>query len=282
MTKITKVAGVLRFQIHQFIMNYKNTVVLVLVCIFIWSNTQQVTDFAKMVSIKIHPWLFPHFINDYICQFVFSAAIIALFCDAPWDNDLSTYTLVRTGKRVQCVGHLIYILTLSGVFTLFIYIISVVTMLPSVEFKNNWGRVIGTLARTDASAQIMLSFNVNDFIIGAYTPMKATLYSFLLEWACFMWLGTLLYTLNRHIGKNIGTYISSCFVLLDITIANDWLPSAYRFSPITLAQLSSFIGMNKRYGVTLTYAIYFFLISIIILCTISLLLSRRKRLWITW
>lgn len=70
----------------------------------------------------------------------------------------------------------------------------------------------------------------------------------------------------------VGTFLAVAFVLLDIMISNEWTPGAYAFSPITLAQLSSLSGMNQRYGITLTYASKFFVISLcvlIALCTSS-------------
>ena len=139
-----------------------------------------------------------------------------------------------------------------------------------------WGKILGTLARTNAGSQYGLVFTVQDLLIGAYSPERAMLLSVLLEWACFVWLGLLIYLLNRHIRKMSGIFAAAVFVLLDLTIANELTPSAYHLSPITLAQLSAFSGMNARHGITLAYAVKFFAFGIAILIAVNLILSRRK------
>lgn len=277
MTTMRRIQKIWLFQMKQTLASRKTYAVLILIGIFTWSNAQQISDFASMVQIKAHPWVFPHIVNDFICQFVFAAACITLFSDAPWNTDLSSYLVVRSGKRTQCAGHIFYIASLSFCFIAYILIVSIVALLPNIEFADGWGKVLGTLARTDASSQIGLSFSISDYLIGAFTPVKATLLSVILEWACFTLLGLVTYILNSHLGKYVGICISAIIVLLDITIANEWTPFAYHFSPITLAQLTSFVGMNNRFGITLLYAGTFFISCISMLIIIILLLSRRKQ-----
>lgn len=63
----------------------------------------------------------------------------------------------------------------------------------------------------------------------------------------------------------MGTFLSAGFVLMDITVANEWLPWFYRISPVTLAQLQALRGKNSLYQVDLDYALSFFGVSIVCL-----------------
>ena len=108
-------------------------------------------------------------------------------------------------------------------------------------------------------------FSVDDYVIGAYSPLQATLLSFLLSWACCVWLGLLTYFFNYVTEGYTGTFISAGFVLMDITVANEWLPWFYKISPVTLAQLQALKGNNSLYQVDLCYALWFFGVSIVCL-----------------
>lgn len=276
MTFLRKMKAVFLFQMRQIFATWKNPVVFLLVGIFVWANVQQVGDFAKIVGLRVHPWLFSHLTNDFVCQLVFTAACVAIFCDAPWNTRLSEYILVRSGKRAQSGGHILYIAILSLVYTLFIFVMSVFAVSFNAEFAGGWGKVLGTLARTNAGIQIGMSFEINDFLIGAYTPFYATALSFILEWACFTWLGLCVYLCNKYIGKMSGFFAATVFVLLDITVANEFNLSAYHFSPITLSQLSALQGMNAQHGITLGYAVCFFAFGISAMVATALFLSRRN------
>ncbi|MDR2357208.1 MAG: hypothetical protein LBD92_03855 [Oscillospiraceae bacterium] len=271
-----KFSVTLLFQVKQSFSTWRVRGIFILVGVFIWMNAQPVGDFAASVGLGVRPWLFGHFVNDFVCQLIFTAACVALFADAPWDTAMSLYILPRSGKLAQCAGHVLYVAVMALLFTLFIFFVSVAAVLPVLEFGEGWGKALGTLARTNASSQFAMTFAVNDFLIGAYTPVQATLRSFFLEWACFTWLGLTIYLLNRNISRTTGTFAAVVFVLLDITVANELSKTVYHFSPITLAQVTSLVGLNAHYGITLRYAVLFFGCGIAALILVNLIMARRR------
>lgn len=271
--------AVLRLRLGQTFTGWKNISVLVLTGIYLWSCVEPVGKFADMVGIKVRPWLFPHLVNDYMVQMMLSAACAALFCDAPWRDGLREYVAVRTGRRAEGAGHVLYILTLSGLFTLFILLMSVLPNLTRTEFSAGWGKVLGTLARTDRGREVGLSFPVYDVLIGAWDPAAATATSFLLEWSCFTFLGMTEYVFNRHVGKTCGVFAGGFFVLLDLTAYNNLGARFYRFSPLTLAQLSQLRGLNRQlHQIDLPYAARFFALSLTGLAAFIILFARRREI----
>ncbi len=152
--------------------------------------------------------------------------------------------------------------------------------MPRLDFNKEWGIIWGTLARTNAGMQFDVPFYVYDYIIGAFSPARATGISFLLEWACVTWLGFIVYVFNFITQKPVGIVIASLFVFLDVMIHNSWTPKAFLFSPLTLAQLKALSGNNISYGLTVEYAASFFAVTIILFILICLLLGSRKyRRW---
>lgn len=277
-----KIYRVYAFQMKQIRSNQRIMLIFILIAIFVFSNLQGVLDFSLDVGISVTPWAFSHITSDYICQLVVMAGAVALFCDAPFKSDITKYILPRAGYTAWIVGHCMYIMVLSLLYVCVILLSSILPLLPNIQFDGGWGKIWGTLARTTVGLQYGIPFAVDDYVIGAYTPWQATALSVLLSWSCCVWLGLITYFFNTVSNSYVGTFVAAGFVLMDITVANEWLKWFYKISPVTLAQLQALKGNQSLYQVTLEYALWFFGISIFCLlvgCVVTPKIQsiRRKR-----
>ena len=82
------------------------------------------------------------------------------------------------------------------------------------------------------------------------------------------------YFVNSVTNTYIGTFLSAGFVLMDITVANEWLPWFYKISPVTLAQLQALKSIDSLYRLDLNYALWFFGVSIVCLLAGCILASK--------
>lgn len=251
--------------------------VFLLVFLFTWSNMLAIGDFADAMDLRVAPWGFPHLVNDWLCMLVIMGGAAALFCDAPFRSELQIYILPRAGQAAWTLGHILYILVLSFLYVLMLLIASVIPFLPGLDLQMGWGKIWGTLARSFLGSKYGVQFQISDYLIGVYKPLEATLYSFLLVWVCCLWLGMLTYFVNTLTGNDTGTFLASGFVLMDLTIANEWLPWFYRISPVTMAQLHTLKQTGRSiYGVTPQYAACFFSITILCFAAGTFLTGKRK------
>lgn len=274
----TKCRRVFAFQMRQTVSTYRIPLIFILEVVFVSSSLTGVSDFSADVGIAATPWAFPHITSDYICQLFIMAGAVALFCDAPFHSELERYILPRTGHMAWAMGECMYIFVLSLLYMLFILLTSILPLTGSIDWRNSWGKIWGTLARTSALSQYGVAFSVYDSIIGMYTPLEATTLSFLLSWACCVWLGLLAYFLNYVTGKSTGTLAAAGFVLMDITVANEWSPWFYKLSPVTLAQLQALAGRSSIYELDLGYALWFFGLSIVCLLA-GCIAAPKLKLW---
>lgn len=277
-----KIYRVYAFQMKQIPSNQRIMLIFILIAIFVFSNLQGVLDFSVDVGISVTPWALSHISSDYICQLVIMAGAVALFCDAPFKSDITKYILPRAGYTAWIGGHCMYIVVLSLLYVCLVFLSTILPLLPNIEFDGDWGKIWGTLARTIVGSQYGIPFTIYDYVIGAYTPWQATALSFLLSWSCCVWLGLVTYFFNSISNSYVGTFIAAGFILMDITVANEWLPWFYKISPVTLSQLQALKGNESLYRVTLEYALWFFGISIVCLlvgCVITPKIQsiRRKR-----
>lgn len=266
--------------LHISIYNFKRNLssirllaVLLIIAGFIMQNLEAVLNFSNFVHVKVSPYAFPHLANDYICQLVMMAGAVFIFSNAPYEDDGYFYMLARSGKLPWALGQIFYSIGISLVYVFFLFLLSVLPLLVNMEIGSEWGKIWGTLAKTDAGEQVGLLFSVSEYMVSHYSAVFALFISLLLEFLCISWIGLLVYLLNKFTGKAVGTCAAAFFVLLDICISNDWMNWANRFSPITLAQINRYSGLNLKYQITLKYGILFFVIGILVLSVLCILVN---------
>lgn len=264
------------FHLRQALEQPKMLLILLLESIFIYSTTRPVTTFAIAMGMNVGPWAFPHLTGDFICQLVIICGLVFAFCDAPFENGAHMYIQSRAGEIAWTFGTCVYIAVMSFLYLSCILIVSILALIPQLNFDSGWGKIWSTLARTTAGMQYGMIIAVNDYIIGAYNPIEATITAFLLEWACCIWLGLVIYLFNRISGTPLGCFIAAGFALLDIAIWNEWSYVFYRISPLTMAQLSAISRPESLYGLSKNYAISFFVVGIVILTSACIILPTVK------
>lgn len=279
---LSKAIKVMWFQLKQNITSTRVILLFSLIAIFTFSTIRPVNDFANAFEIGITPWVFSLFTNDYVCQLVVMAGVILLFCNAPFRNEIYNYILPRAGTTAWILGMILYIVILSLLYVLLIFSVGVLVIIPNIEFEMGWGKTWGSLALGGFSSQFRIPFSVNEYIIGAYDPLRATVTSILLEWACCVFLGLVTYFLNNATNTMFGSLVAAAFVFLDITIANEWSYAFYKISPVTMAQIHTLTSSKSMYGLTLAYAVKFFAVSTILLsfsCIVTPYIKKKLAIW---
>lgn len=264
MHSIIKIYRVFCYQLKRELASKRVIVLFLVIGIFIYSNMEPVSKFCMSVGIKATPLGSIFMINDFIYQTVFMIGVVFLLSIAPYRGEVYRYIVYRSGTVEWEVGNILYIFMITFIYLVFIVLMSIIGLKGNVIFSADWGKIWGTLARTNAAQQFGVQFDVNEYIIGRYNAMPAIINSFLLEWVCFIWLGLCMYFMNSISKKGLGILIDGLFIFLDAMIYNSWTPQAYRFSPVTLSQLSVYTKGNLYYGISLNYAYFFYLITNII------------------
>jgi len=273
-----KSVKIMWFQVKQNLASVRVILLFSLIFIFIFSTVRPVGDFARAYEIGITPWVFPLITNDYICQLVIMAAAVLLFCNAPFKSEAHNYLLVRAGNTPWTVGICLYIMAMSLLYVLVVLAAGLAAILARLQPDAGWGQAWGTLARApQLYGQFGISLSVNDYIIGRFRPVEATVISFFLEWACCTWLGLVVYFFNNATDTVAGSLVAAAFVFLDITIENEWSYAFFKISPVTMAQLRTLSSTHSIYHMTLRYAASFFAISIAAFVGLSLLTPYVKK-----
>lgn len=249
-----------------------------LLFLMLWNFISPISAFARSVNCRVAPWLLPYLSNWYISQMLMMLGIVFLFCDAPFMDEGQPYLLVRSGRIPWGLGQVIYIMLGTAVYLLFITIISILILSPNLFLSNGWGKVLGTLAQPNAGLQYEINLPIIYNIQLQYTPIKAFILSFLLEWCTGTMIGLVMFITNIYLKRSIGAIVGSAIVLFDFVVANSLPYYYYHFSPSSMARLTILdpTGMSPR--PTNLYAYIFFTIGIIVLSIIAVISVRKRQI----
>jgi len=272
--KANKISGYLMRMAWK---NIRIPFIFIIVVLYVMESLFAVLTFSQSVHIDVTPFAFVFLINDYKIQFVVAACAVILFCNAPFEDESYQYMVSRAGKLSWGLGQILYILKMSILYIACLATATIIPFLGHITWINEWGKIWGTLGKTNAGADFGVRLSVSQNIIREYEPVDAFIISILLEFSCILCIGLLIYLGNKVTGKSVGTFIGALTAVLDICVSNDWMEWAYGFSPVSLTQLELFNGFAPKWGINLAYAGKFFLIVIVSLSTLCVAANYKER-----
>lgn len=202
---------------RKWIVDRKLHILAIAVTIFLFCHVRPAATFASLIDANVSPWIFPHItLHPLMCESL-GCFVAVLYCDAPFIDQHSQFVLIRSGRFSWICGQIMYIVLSSGVFTLFMVLISMLSMIPYLEFTTSWGIVLKTMAVNGSVVSELLDGDypaVMSSIISNYTPIQAMIYSMGLTWLVSAFFGTLILSFNLVIGHMSGLIAAGFFMVI--------------------------------------------------------------------
>lgn len=235
-----------------------------------------VRNFSESVNLPSTPWIYPFLTGDWYIVLLEVFGAILLFCDAPFVNEGTPYILVRAGKNAWFWGQLLYIIIASILYQLYLAIIGVLLLVPNLIWSPDWGKVLGTLAQTEAGDY--LGVKLTESIVRQYTPFTATFLCFALCIIVTIFFGVLIFSVNLTFKSLWGPIIGSILALLMPFSINASGHFMFYYSPASWMS----IGLLDSTGTTGYPSIYYpFVIgTILILLLAYYSFKRHNRIYI--
>lgn len=255
----------------------KPEVYLIFIClwIFISSRVIPIRTMMEATGVSATPYLFPFLFSDSYMGFFILAGGAILFAEAPFWSGEQNGVLVRTGRTSWILGQLCYILFASFLYLAGVLILSILVLMPKLQFPNTWGSIWNTIAQTDATIEYNMNLEVSYYIISRYSPVEAMIIQFLLGLAVVVFIGVLFFFLNLNFGRKTGIVIVSVMVLFTIRI-NSFPKWIYWLFPTTWANLECMTQEFHSIGPTL-YQAEAGIILLNIICVCFILITGRKK-----
>ncbi len=234
---------------------------------------------ADYLNEKAPIWIFPFMYTKKTAKVLFMLPVTLLFCDAPFIDKNQMFVMMRTSRTKWLCGQILYIISAGAVYYLFIFAISVLSMIFWGEPSLEWDKAIVTAAYnsgvlTEANANWV---TVSRTTVEFFTPLLACFYTFLMSWLSAVFIGLLIFACNLFTGSRIwGIAASSFFVVL--TMIAKLRKYLDRFSPLTWATLDGMDVGGLTVRPSFGYCISAYAVLIIGLTAAIFIFGRKKSL----
>ncbi|MEK4851503.1 hypothetical protein NST04_16780 [Paenibacillus sp. FSL H7-0756] len=176
-----------------------------------------ISDYAAAVNTSVSPWVFPYLMSVPVLFPIFGCLTTLLFCDAPFMDSHTPYLMIRMSKRDWAIGQLLYIVLAAFVYTAFFMVMSMLVLIPHVQFSSDWGAVLKTIAFNRNSLN---KYGITPFVeIGApvitlFSASSAMLISFGMFWLVSIFIGVLIFCFQVVIGRLSGLIAAGIFTFI--------------------------------------------------------------------
>jgi len=251
---------------------------------FLSWHSAGLSQLSAAVGIDVTPWVFPNLLTTSAMVAVFTCFIMLFFCDAPFADSHTPFLIIRTGRRNWMIGQLLYIILASFIYTVFFLIMSVVVLLPNVQWDTGWGTILKTIAANPGIGDnygIKLTVFVHPLIVDMFSPIEATIISFGLFWLTSAFIGILILCGNVITGRTGGLVMAGVFLCISffteylgpLTFGGYWIRY---LSPINWCSICC-LDWNKRgEWVSPSYAVISLVLAIVFMGIVSTIVFCNK------
>ena len=258
--------------------DYRIWMIAVLMTVITLIYVDDVKKLADYLSADVPVWIFPFMYSQFYIKVMYTLPIILMFCDAPFVDKNQVFTMMRTTRTKWICGQILYIIFASGIYFLFLLLISLLLTVFYGGFSFEWGTALTAEAFSTVSIKIDLQyFQVSRLVVENFTPLLAVFYTFLLSFLGAVFLGSVIMMLNLLTNSRVwGMAVSSALVVLSIAAAK--VPRLMPFSPISWTTLNNIdVGRLTR-NPSIVYVLTAYAILIILPIAAILILGRKKSL----
>lgn len=185
---------------------------------------------------------------------------VLLVSDAPFRTRQQGLVMQRTGKRAWLTGQLLYLLMVSIGFTVLIWILSWLWLLPELTWSGDWGAVLTTAAMNAVPPIYSVWLEFPYSVVKNTNPVTVTLWCAMAMIAVCFLLGVIMTACNLWLKKGWGAAIIA--VLTAISLIPDtrsFNPGPIRYilwvSPLNWMDYS-LMGHSEQYLPSYAFAIW--------------------------
>lgn len=216
---------------HLTTVNFWTPFILAAAAVF--EFTSSLKEMAAFYSVPVNGFSALFIMTSPNSVFIIFMGVFIMFCDLPFKDNQQMFLISRSGKRAWIFSHIFYVIFVSLIYFLFIFLCFCAALLPQIAFDaESWGTIIRTIAATNAAQTFVLRFNVPQNVLSDFTPLDGFTYTFITVLGLSILTGLVVMTLNLILKRNIGVIFSGAVVFMYLVANVIQTDIIYYFSPL--------------------------------------------------
>ena len=161
-----------------------------------------IADAAMTLGLKDSFAILPHVQNDFYFNKIMLLGGMIFFADIPFMSGEELYVVLKIGKEKWSQINCCYIVLSGVLLSTLLTVLSLLTILPAISLKNEWGTLYQTFAFSGTAGCVLINASAMSY----YSPYALMLNIFLIDALTFAFMVMLLYTLSLFVSK-IWSYV---------------------------------------------------------------------------
>ena len=230
----------------------KRNLVLFIILFVAFDSFYAEIDYAcKVLDYPCSFWYFLNVMTNHFMCGAIGLSAVYLFSNAPYLNRNGMYQMIRQGKYKWLLSQLGSIILSGFSFTAVLFFTGWIRMLPHMDWTLSWGRMMKTLAVTNAASQLNVTFVLKPSFMQSMEAWQAGLLAFMLDSFVFILIGFLLLAIGLLFNRMAALIFTGILAIVPF-VANSWNLSRHLminlFSPVSWLQTGLFYTENMMYA----------------------------------
>lgn len=229
----------------------RNLVLFVILWIAFDSFYAEIDYACKVLDYPCSFWYFLNVMTNHFMCGAIGLSAVYLFSNAPYLNRNGMYQMIRQGKYKWLLSQLGSIILSGFSFTAVLFFTGWIRMLPHMDWTLSWGRMMKTLAVTNAASQLNVTFVLKPSFMQSMEAWQAGLLAFMLDSFVFILIVFLLLAIGLLFNRMTALIFTGILAIVPF-VANSWNLSRHLminlFSPVSWLQTGLFYTENMMYA----------------------------------
>lgn len=228
-----------RINLYKHLTTVNFWIPFILAVAAVYEFTNSLANMAAYYSIPVNGFAVSFLFTSLNQTLIIFLGVFILFSDLPFKDNQQMFMISRSGKRAWIFSQVFYVLVVALMYFAFIFICFCTVSLPNIGFSTeSWGKIIKTIAATDAAESFGLMFRVPQNVLTDFSPLEAVFFSFGISYAVAIVLGLLSLFFNLTVKRNFGTIIFGALVFSLMFTRMRGSNILYYLSPINWCSIS--------------------------------------------
>lgn len=279
---MNKVCFIWKDVIHNFFSRR-----LLVFCVFQFTilhyYVNSVKQYAIAAGYPAAPWILPFMGQNAYFRFVYGISVVYFYSNVPFMQRYEMYVLMRQGRIQWASAKLLRIWISAIMLAAVTFILSILPLIPHLEWTFQWGKLYHTLALTDAGAMHHVKLFFSYDLISGNNALITVLLSFTVLCIVTGLMGTVLFTLSVCAGRTAAVLSGTFFAVLSVVFENlyIWQEWIGFISPFSWLDLLLLYGKLCRPAPSFAVICIMAVVLDVVLCMLSLKGIQTKDLnWI--
>lgn len=269
----------------QKIKNGKMLSFFLLMLLVLTDYNRPMRIFAEKMKYPVSWCVFPFLMSGYTFLILFWFGIIFINSDIPFTQHSNMYQVIRTGRLKWGIGQIIGIIVRSIAVVGGTAICSIFTLLPGVEWTNEWGKLLHTAALQGMTMEQNLQYVIYYGILQEYEPLQLMGIVFIITVLTAIFMALLMFLICVYLNRVFAVAVTTGATILVFWVLNVLPDVKYKiayWTPAIWPQIAK--TTTPEYGrywmPSLSYMIVFLGVGIIIMS--FLILFRIQKCDMNW